>query len=172
MQACQSSPVVVEALIRLKQVARTALLEEFKRSVSEALADVSDAIYEQSQDLVPSGASNSLRDSGHRIPPVPTDWAMVRYTAPYAAYVHEGTRPHWPPSGVLTRWIELVLQVKDPKEVKRLDFLIRRKIAKYGTKPQPFLRDAAEEVILTMDDVFQRKFEEAASRLARQFGGG
>jgi len=65
-------------------------------------------------------------------------WGEVRADAPYAAAVHEGTRPHMPPVQAILPWA--ARHGADP-------FAVARGIALHGTKPQPFLRkgfDAAE----------------------------
>ncbi len=56
----------------------------------------------------------------------------------YAIYVHQGTRPHWPPfqkGSALARWSQL-------HGVSA--FLVARKISRKGTKAKPFLFDGAK----------------------------
>lgn len=57
----------------------------------------------------------------------------------YGPYMEYGTKPHWPPPGVLTEWCRR-------HGIEGKEFLIRRKIARRGTKPRPFLMPAWEEV--------------------------
>lgn len=54
----------------------------------------------------------------------------------YGAYVEFGTRPHFPPIAPLERWAKTKLG-KDG-----LGFLIARKIARKGTKAQPYVEPA------------------------------
>ncbi|MBI5192762.1 MAG: HK97 gp10 family phage protein [Nitrospirae bacterium] len=59
--------------------------------------------------------------------------------ANYAPYIEYGTRPHWPPLSALTEWCRR-------HRMQGKEFLIARKIARYGTKPRPFLIPAWESV--------------------------
>lgn len=160
--------MVWTAAIRVRDKGLRAMAGAFRQAISLALADWGDAVLEEADRNVPVGASIglNLKQSGDRIPGRPRDWVMVRYDAPYALYVHEGTRAHWPPKGVLVRWIELVLGVHG-KEAQQLDYLIRRKIARFGTAPQPWLREAVETVDPHVEGIFARRFEQAAKRLGR-----
>lgn len=64
--------------------------------------------------------------------------------APYFHYVNENTKPHWPPKGSLEDWIESKPIIPTADEngrlptVEQLDFLIRRKISREGTKGHYF----------------------------------
>lgn len=51
----------------------------------------------------------------------------------YAIYVHEGTRPHFPPVLALGGWA-------NRHGINA--FLVARAISRHGTRPHPFLRDA------------------------------
>jgi len=55
----------------------------------------------------------------------------------YAIFVHEGTRPHWPPVDPIRKWVVQKLGIRG-KEVSNVTFLVRRKISKVGTKGRPF----------------------------------
>lgn len=63
----------------------------------------------------------------------------LTFTAPYALFVHEGTRPHWPPIQALEGW------------AKRHGFpnayLVAKAIAMHGTKGTPFLWNALSAVV-------------------------
>lgn len=59
----------------------------------------------------------------------------------HAVYVHDGTKPHWPPYWPILRWVLKKLNIKGPP-AKRVTFLVRRKIARKGTKAKPFLATA------------------------------
>lgn len=68
---------------------------------------------------------------------VPT-FARIGTNYPTAPYVQFGTRPHWPPPGALAGW------ARRHGFGPGGDYLVRRKIAKYGTKAQPFLTQGLE----------------------------
>jgi hypothetical protein len=57
-------------------------------------------------------------------------------SAPHSIYVHEGTRPHWPPIDALRGWA--ARHGISP-------YLVALSISRKGTKAVPFLKDAAEE---------------------------
>lgn len=59
---------------------------------------------------------------------------VVGSSLKYAIFVHEGTRPHWPPKGALAGWAR--------RHGMASEFPVRRAIARRGTRPRPFLRDA------------------------------
>ena len=55
----------------------------------------------------------------------------------YAIFVHQGTRPHWPPIQPIKRWVIRKLGISG-KDVPKVIFLVRRKIAEKGTPAKPF----------------------------------
>jgi len=55
--------------------------------------------------------------------------------APYAVYVHEGTRPHYPPLSAIKGWA-------DRHGVS--PFLVQRSIARKGTKAKPFFSNSIQ----------------------------
>lgn len=59
-------------------------------------------------------------------------WARVGTNDPKGVFVHEGTRPHWPPLAAITPWA--VSKGIAP-------FLVARAIAEHGTEARPFLAD-------------------------------
>jgi hypothetical protein len=56
----------------------------------------------------------------------------------YAVFVHEGTRPHWPPELPIRQWAVRKLGVTGP-EVRKVTYAVRAKIARSGTKARPFM---------------------------------
>lgn len=67
-------------------------------------------------------------------------FSVVLTLMDYWKYVEEGTRPHWPPSSAILKWIEAKPVLPRPDKngklptPKQLAYLISRKIAKDGTK--------------------------------------
>ncbi len=61
---------------------------------------------------------------------------ILKNTAPYARFVHDGTKPHMPPADAIAPWAS---RHGIPT------FMVQRAIAKRGTKAQPFFADAIEE---------------------------
>lgn len=66
---------------------------------------------------------------------------LVGTNVEYAIYVHEGTRPHWPPRAPIAAW--LGAKGGDPRQA----FLVQRAISRRGTPPRPFLLQAMREVV-------------------------
>jgi len=56
----------------------------------------------------------------------------------HAIFVHEGTKPHWPPVDPIKKWAIRKLNIKG-KELLKATWFIRKKIATVGTDPKPFL---------------------------------
>ncbi len=77
----------------------------------------------------------------------------------YAVYVHEGTRPHWPPKSAIDGWVRRKLGLRGV-ELETTSYLIRRKISKEGTKEKPF-----------MQLVFDQEKHKAAEKIARYAQG-
>ena len=160
---------------RVKEVSARAVREALYAGLRDGLEETAEAILAESQKATPVGATTGLKDSGHLFPRRPhvagnVAWVQVRYSAPYAMFVHEGTRPHFPPPEALLRWCELVLGIKDEKEARRAAWAIARTIAKYGTKPHTFLRDAAEKVLPSMEAILGRNLKAAFERLGAPMG--
>jgi len=60
----------------------------------------------------------------------------------YAIFVHEGTKPHWPPKTAIDKWAKRKFKIRNKKVLDRVSFAIRRKIALFGTEANPFIADA------------------------------
>lgn len=80
----------------------------------------------------------------------------------YAKAIEFGSRPHWPPPGSLARWARLKLGVPAAR-VQSVDYLIRRKISKKGTKAQPFLNPA-------LDQTRRNYFPRRSQRMLKDWG--
>lgn len=73
----------------------------------------------------------------------------------YAAFVEQGTRPHWPPPEPLERWAS---QRGIPV------FLVQRAIARKGTKAQPFMEPAFTKNL----NFIKRKFTDALKSIVER----
>lgn len=92
---------------------------------------------------------------------------IVGSSQPSALFVELGTRPHMPPVAAIEPWVRAVLGIREPKEVKRVAFLVARKISEEGTPAQrPMARaaEATEGQIVAM-------FERAADQVAKYLEG-
>jgi len=69
------------------------------------------------------------------------DGAEIVYAVDYADYVEYGTKPHWAPLEPIKEWSKNKLGDEDAA------YAVRAKIAREGTDPQPYARDAIDMVI-------------------------
>lgn len=60
---------------------------------------------------------------------------------PHAIFVHEGTRPHFPPTAPIRRWVVKKLNVTG-SDVAKVTAMVQRKIGRRGTEAKPFMRVA------------------------------
>jgi hypothetical protein len=82
-------------------------------------------------------------------------------TVNYAAAVHEGTRPHWPPWGegsALNRWARL-------HDIPA--FLVARAISRRGTKAVPFLLEGVKAALPQIKMHLQKSFGDVIDEIAR-----
>ena len=93
---------------------------------------------------------------------------IVGSSQPSALFVELGTKPHMPPVAAMVPWVKAVLGITEPKEVKRVAFLVARKIAMHGTPAQ---RPMGKAVEATQGQIVAM-FERAAGRIANHLAGG
>jgi len=168
--------VKVEEDARRKLEAAPAAIRE---ALGLAVRDVADEILARSQELVPVD-KGTLRKSGNvRYADLA---ATVGYNAPYAYFVHEGTRPHeivprrarvlaFPPSGARGA-------VRGGRRVGVFEFggrqtvvglVFARRVMHPGTKAVKYLEGAVRAVEPLVPEFLRRRISEA---LAKAFGGG
>ena len=108
-----------------------------------ALRKVADFLFTNSQEnIITMGISDlgfllgsgEIKEEGENI--------IISYDAPYASAINFGTDPHFVSPKELEGWVRRKLNKKSEKEVKKVAFLISRKIAKLGTQPKPFFDKA------------------------------
>jgi hypothetical protein len=113
------------------------------------------ALQNEARDRAPVDTSRLRNSIGREIDSgIPPRYARVGTNTFYAPFVHEGTRPHWPPIAPLRRWA---------KRHGVNPYALQRAIAQRGTRPRPFLRDAvhaAEPEIVRAVAVFARDIEQ------------
>lgn len=125
------------------------VMEEIATSLQEALS----LLEREIKDRMPTGATGLLRGSvTHQLIAQARGQEIAgKVFSPlsYAAPVELGTKPHFPPIAPLRDWVEKKLGLSK-SESRSVAFLIARKIAKKGTKPQKSFetgfRDNTEQV--------------------------
>jgi hypothetical protein len=96
---------------------------------------------------------------------------IVATASPYGLAVEKGRRPgmKMPPAGTLLRWLEVKLGV-DEKTAQRIEFVVRRKIAKQGFSRWP---QGAQMFESTLDKYWpqvQGIFDRYGIRIAQELG--
>ena len=78
------------------------------------------------------------------------------FTARHAPFVEFGRKSgRMPKIEVLKAWVRRKLRVKE-KEVNSVTFAVARKIAREGTRAQPFLRPAYEDVQKKIESIMKK----------------
>lgn len=86
----------------------------------------------------------------------------------YATAIEYGLPPGMRPDvESLTGWVRRKLGVRDPREARRVAFLIARKIQRHGTDAQPYLHPAAEAERPAFRERFNRAVAEAIREASR-----
>ena len=74
----------------------------------------------------------------------------------YWKWVENDTRPHWPPTAAIQRWVEIkpviptsgrLAALPRPQQIRSLTYLVKRKIAEEGTTGSHDFRDSREAVL-------------------------
>lgn len=136
---------------------------KMKKRLNRILEVANEGAPEASGDLVQSGKVTELEYGPRSVS------GDVVYTAPYAIFVHEGRRPgKLPPEQPIIAWMGS-RGIDDPdKSPEQVAFLIRRKIAREGIKPNKFLERAfLAERRGMIDELEQTYVEEAARSVIR-----
>ena len=81
--------------------------------------------------------------------------------APYAPFVHDGTRPHL----ILPRAKQALRWVRNGK------FVFSKKVHHPGTKPDQFLYEAGTAAVPAINLIFARALDDLAVQLDQQIGG-
>ena len=114
-------------------------IEEIGRII---VRDFADFIFTRSQDNI---ISMGISDTGALLISGKVQEeegkVIIEYTAPYAQGVNDGTDKHFVDPEVLLLWVKRKLGVPE-KDVQKVAKRIANKIAKFGTKPQPFMDEA------------------------------
>jgi len=79
-------------------------------------------------------------------------------TAKHAVFVHEGTKPHFPPISAIERWAN---RHNIPP------FLVAKSISKKGTKAIPFLDDGINKAMNQINSSFDLALTNITNRLAK-----
>jgi len=87
--------------------------------------------------------------------------AIVGTNVKYAVFVHEGTRPHFPPPKALAGWARR-------HGMAGKEFLIARAISRRGTKARPFLKEGLAESKRKIDSYLNDALAGAVQEIANK----
>ncbi len=132
---------------------------EFQIALSRFMEDVEDVSIRIAEEETPIGATEELITSIQFERPTRFEGAL-KWTAPHAAAVAFGARPHWPPIGPVRLWAAVKLGDED------LAYPIQHSIAARGTLPNDYQRRTSRRVNERVGGLFQ----DAISKWARRIG--
>ena len=116
----------------------------------------------QKKDKIASG--NLLASISTKIEVDGSVYTVILNSANYLKYLETGTKPHWPPTEPILRWVkdkrlptrELTGDKSLPTE-KQLTYLVRRKIAEEGTEKNYIIAETIEE----LNEIYLKRLQEA-----------
>ena len=116
----------------------------------------------QEKDKIASG--NLLASISTKIEVDGSVYTVILNSANYLKFIETGTKPHWPPTEPILRWVkdkrlptrELTGDKSQPTE-KQLTYLVCRKIAKEGTEPNYIIAETIEE----LNEIYLKRLQEA-----------
>ena len=122
--------------------------KKLEEGVDAGLDDLIDLIFELSQRYVPKDES-TLQKSAEPIIKGHLRKEII-YRALHARFVEYGTDPRekMPPVGTIERWIVRKGIARKGKASRQAAWAIAKFIQTHGTKPQPYLRPAANEALV------------------------
>lgn len=143
---------------------------EYSRQVLEAtMHEATLLVQREWQEAMPRVSGITARSITSDVASTPAGvLGIVGSSQPSALFIELGTRPHMPPIAAIEPWVKAVLGIRKPKEVKRVAFLVARKIAREGTAPQ---RPMERTALATRGQVIAM-FEGAADQILNFIAGG
>ena len=116
----------------------------------------------QKKDKIASG--NLLASISTKIEVDGSVYTVILNSLDYLKYLKTGTKPHWPPTEPILRWVkdkrlptrELTGDKSLPTE-KQLAYLVRRKISKEGTEKNFIIAETIEE----LNEIYLKRLQEA-----------
>ena len=139
------------------------------RVLQEAMTEATLLVQREWQENLPRVSGLTARSITSDVASTPAGvLGVVSSSQPNALFLELGTRPHMPPVAAIEPWVKAVLGISEPKEVKRVAFLVARKIARHGTPAQRPMERAAQSV----EGQITAMFERAAAQVAQHLIGG
>lgn len=152
--ANETVTVKIKGLDELKKA-----MEKSPKTVREHLDPaIKKAILSLKAKAIPETSTDRgfLRGSNHET--FSTLKGILENTAPYSSYVHDGTKPHFPPISAIEGWANR--HGIEP-------FLVARAISKKGTKAVPFYDNAIKGTVAILDNIFDTALLKITESLAK-----
>lgn len=90
--------------------------------------------------------------------------AIVGMDAPHAAFIEEGTRPHWPPQRPIKDWARMKFPGKTEEELDAIAFMVARKISIHGTAPRWYFKAALARMSPIIEAEIRAEIEEELAK--------
>jgi len=139
-------------------------LDKFQQSVMRypevSVKNFNDAINRSLIQIQRDAGKLSPRDTGY----LKANWELnmsflkgvLRPLSKYAIFVHEGTKPHFPPIEAITPWA---------RRHGIPPFLVARSIAKHGTQGIPFLQSSVSQNESFVNNNFEKALDKTLNQL-------
>lgn len=131
----KGSAELMKRLVAMEAAFPNALLQAAREEAEIVMSEAKAECQANLGELRSSGVVEPVRSLGATIA---VRMGFGGASAPYALYVHEGTKPHFPPVSALIPWVIRQLKVS-AKDAPGVAYLVARKIAAKGTAPTKFL---------------------------------
>lgn len=134
--------------------------------LQEAMTEATLLVQREWQENMPRASGLTARSITSDVAGTPAGvLGIVGSSQPNALFLELGTRPHMPPVAAIEPWVKAVLGIREPKEVKRVAFLVARKIAREGTPAQHPMARAVQSTEGQVVAMFERAAVKVAAHL-------
>ena len=134
--------------------------------LQEAMTEATLLVQREWQENMPRVSGLTARSITSDVASTPAGvLGIVGSSQPNALFLELGTRPHMPPVAAIEPWVKAVLGIREPKEVKRVAFLVARKIAREGTPAQHPMARAVQSTEGQVVAMFERAAVKVAAHL-------
>lgn len=140
---------------------------ELRTAMGQSVVGVATA----AKKAAPVGVSGEMRasiTSQVKMMTPPNVEGVVGSPLPYALYMEEGTRPHYPPIGALLLWVQRVINPGNDRQIYAVAKGVQRAIGRRGTRARKFLAGAFDDNQNKIVGYFDKALDRIAQRLAKE----
>lgn len=147
------------------------VLKHFEKEVGKLAEDIGHILERETRDVLgkkgKDATGNLIQSVSHKARKMAWGYMITCFTnADYSVYVHDGTKPHWPPVDKIQKWVRIKKLAasysekgnrqggtkRQHAEDRRVAWLIARKIARKGTKGIKFFDIALKQAMPLIKD--------------------